>query len=580
MKITKIILTIFLICAVAFGVAAQKYDPELYREIVEETVREPQLRNYLIELIQHTERLRNFGIPIPADLLPFEKFTAERKSLISETGINDGEVGAEPYIAIHPTNPDWLVATYMAAYGEKPIFYSSDGGITWTQSMFSLNDACAAIVSDDHFGGGDPVFAFDDSGLLHMVSLCSHGTTDNSGIHVFLDLIYAYSNDSGVTWEVPSDTLVKSVDRPWLAVDNSGSPYDGNLYMSVKQLEPPLDGSLIFRKEPSDLSLDTIPVAKIFSDAMNDNSQFGNVKVDNQGVLHFSCYNFDTQQIVYTQSDDGGESFSTYITFPVINELYTNIVHGRDNIAVSLAVDGSNVFIAWSAIANNDIKTSYVYSNDGGLSFSPLIDFEDLVIDENYYHLMPCLAADNGTMTIAWYLVDKTTFLTDYVYMYSTDGGATLSDYTIISNGATDFSSESGFYGDYNTSELSGCDAHFIWCDGRNGSPSVYHQKVDICNIVSVTEVTPITDWFNLKKIFPNPARHKTIIELYVKEKIGAMIELLSTDGKRIKGPFTYNLEIGEQQIELELQDLPSRTYQVKVSLENGYYATRLLIIE
>ena len=48
-------------------------------------------------------------------------------------------------------------------------------------------------------------------------------------------MFYCYSDDAGQNWTLPdpSKLPVDGLDRQWMAVDNSGGTYDGNLYLSA-----------------------------------------------------------------------------------------------------------------------------------------------------------------------------------------------------------------------------------------------------------------------------------------------------------------------------------------------------------
>ena len=102
-------------------------------------------------------------------------------------------------------------------------------------------------------------------------------------------------------------------------------------------------------------------------------------------------------------------------------------VHGRENGAISMAVDGPNVYLTWTNMEEDNIEGYYVYSNDGAQTFSTPINVGAIFYPDSTHHtLMPCIAADAGNMVITWQAINKETLESEYVAAYSSDAGATL----------------------------------------------------------------------------------------------------------------------------------------------------------
>lgn len=591
--LSTVVLSVVSLCVTG---QVQHQTEEWFEEYIEEKVRNPKVEAWLID---QRERYMQ-GLPIEWSTMP-KREQSQKPNVNLEKAESTLGSGAEPHIAMHPTNPDVIAISYMeAATQDYPVFYTTDGGTTWTQSSFSpAAELQNQYPGDFVLGGGDPILAYDEDGTLYMTWIYAHGAITGLQGSMF----YAYSTDGGVNFTVPAiadhlvfggDMLASDLlDRQWMMVDNSGGTYDGNLYMSCVYFGGAFGapaGELVLYKTPSDNGLSsnyTVAVPATGSDA----TQFGNVAVsDIDGSVHVACMKFDGQSgagsVVYTKSVDGAQTFATPTTIAAATTALPNsqdhVVHSRDNSATSLAVDGDNVYIAWSDMANADVHSYYAYSNDGGATWSQPVEFGEDVLNANYYHLMPNLAADSGRVTVSWYAVDRTTSNSDYYVVESPDGGVSLGAPAIISGGSTDFTGATGsqdFYGDYNASVRSGCNTWSVWGDGRTGAPVTYVAKTNTCNIVAgFTEISALNGTLEVGELYPNPADAVVSLPLSSTQSQGLTIEIFSTEGKLVGTPSMRNVVEGEQTIELNLNDIAAGQYMVKLTTDEGEFATRLLL--
>ena len=80
-----------------------------------------------------------------------------------------------------------------------PVYYSNDGGTTWTKSTFN---AFSKLNTDfpgySFIGGGDPVFAYDKNGNLYFswIYLVLNSTNDTAVAAMY----WAKSSDNGVSF--------------------------------------------------------------------------------------------------------------------------------------------------------------------------------------------------------------------------------------------------------------------------------------------------------------------------------------------------------------------------------------------
>ncbi len=159
----------------------------------------------------------------------------------------------EPYIAVNPVNPQNIVLAWMAAdlsTGFRVSIKSKasfNGGLTWgsqfIQPHFSPN-----------FKSADVSMQFRKNGTLYLSYIDYRENPDSGAVYI------THSLDGGVSWSSPSisfniitdDPAKKPLDRPWLAVDNSGFISDGKFYLVTKPAPWVLPPNRPYLKSSSD----------------------------------------------------------------------------------------------------------------------------------------------------------------------------------------------------------------------------------------------------------------------------------------------------------------------------------------
>lgn len=575
--------------AVAANLSFGQLSPSL-EHYIEEKFRDERVREYVEEHAIAAQEARQSGKEyVPSGPTPHQ-FMESIGAVYTTKGINhsfSATGGAEPYIAMNPTNSDHLVVTYMAPNQEYPIFVTTDGGQTWTQSSFSpLSQLNVHAPGTTILGGGDPVVAFDANGNLHLTYIYAHG----AGFPILGGMYYANSTDGGLTFNIPANgahVIYEGdvfngdlLDRQWMHCDNTGGVDDGSLYMSCVYFGGGFGtaGELVLKKGLNDDGFTSNTVAVPHNNGLS--TQFGNLKVDDNGHVHMACMLFDGSSgagdIVYTKSTDGGTTFSSPLTIaPTLtalpNNAGTHIVHGRDNTATSLAVEGSNVYVSWCDFTGGEMRGFFSRSTDAGASFSAPVEFGQDIFGNGFYHLMPNVAADNGRVSITWYKVDSTNFETEYMLAESSDAGATFAAHAVISSGTTDFMNEDAqdFYGDYNCSEKSDCNTFSVFTDGSSGSPVVYFVNENACEL-GIGEISAINGSLSLSQLYPNPLDNELNVVLSNKMNTEALMEIVDLNGKVVYTE-SVNLSPVEQSFTLELDELAVGAYQFRVKTSNEF---------
>ncbi len=616
----KLLFSLSTLFAFTFSQAQSDY---YFEEFLKEKVRSPKIRTLLKEIKAKKDAGQDFTAPYNELQAVLELSKSIHNNVGSgakapgfESEYEFGE-GGEPFIAVNPNNSNHMAVTYMdfmvsgqTSSIDMPVFVTTDGGQTWTQSDISTEQTLLDKFNATPVGGGDPIFAFDSSGTLHMTWIYAYTT---GGFNFAMDMFYAYSTNGGLNFTIPTDNNIHQVysgsiftndilDRQWMDVDATGGTYNDNIYMSALYGGNSLTaaGEVIFVKSPGVNQFNNVPVTGVPATSTQQATQFGNVKVSDDGAVHMTCMRLDQQtqagQVLYVKSTDGGVTYSAPLTianatsgFPSNGfspQLIAAKVHNRENSAVSLAVEGNNIYAAWSDMANGDLKSYYAYSNDGGTTWVAPVEIN--VFGSDFYYVMPNLAADAGGCSVTFYAVNRTSKISDYMIMDLSNGGATIEGYEVISSTQTDFTGEAdnqeAFYGDYNASVRLGCNTYATYSDGKEGSPHVYIAKVNTCSSIdsqgggatSVEYLSVNSDYY-ISNVFPNPVKDNLFVEFDAKKSKQLSIQVID-----VKGSIVYKDQLGvtagKKVYALELANIASGNYSLRVEDQAGVFNTRNFI--
>ena len=567
----------------------------------------PERRQELLKKV-----LKEKGFHLPGQLAAKEENDAGR--IAGKTTATDQRVSGNPpavgegeiSVIYDPTDSNNLILSFMQESSGLafPVYYSSNGGASWSLSNFSSTTILGADFPGQFaIGGGDPAFAWDKTGKVYFawIYLSVNTTFDTA----FFTLNWAYSTDKGHTWSVAPkhfigqgalDPMTQNTfiykdgitDREWLAVDNSGGPHQGNVYCS-------------FVNFPGDMTIPSAEAIKVMIPA-NDtfgsmvpayvgSTQFGNVEVDNGGVLHMSLADIDNSCVRHVASADGGVSFGTSSVAAYTGTMFPSppfVVQNRENAAINMATNGpsgsgSNVHIVWSDYPGGTVNSYYARSADGGVTWNTTDTINKLFPGK--FTIMPTVAAYGNNVAISVAAIDSSDSARYYV-VNSTDNGNTFNPPTLVSSVATNYNtigaadtSSTLFFGDYNRSVRTQCEVYSTWCDGRkNNGPKVYFAKVNYCTL-GIKEITSVNGNVQVLSLYPNPAADKVTISIQAGKALPVTIELTDMNGKVIK-TLLYNLTNGTQNITIGLNGIPKGVYVLTVQDNNGIIATRSLVVE
>ena len=146
------------------------------------------------------------------------------------------ESNQEPFLAVDPNRPGVMAVGVNAGYSTDAVdparqdgaeliamdvFFTQDGGATWTRSQLPYIAAPSGMVGLDLRGVGDPALQFDEAGVLHVSGIATNAVL-TSGWEIF----YTSSPDLGDGWTEPVlFTEDGSNDRNWLNIGPDGTIY-------------------------------------------------------------------------------------------------------------------------------------------------------------------------------------------------------------------------------------------------------------------------------------------------------------------------------------------------------------------
>ena len=321
---------------------------------------------------------------------------------------------------------------------------STDRGSTWTDrgatGRFRFSDPVLAVHRASR------TFYYADialTGLAINISV-SRSTNDCTS---FPTLVNAS----------PSSTEDEMQDKPWMAVDNTGGPYDGNVYVCWTRFGG--DGSLHFSRS-TDRATSFVD-EQVIAPA-TDLSPFGchvNVGPDGEVYVAWSDRGNDFP-IHFRRSLDGG------LTWDPVMQINTAPIRqpGMDRFVVCesgsirptlngdirmlpqawMAVDDTggpftgNIYVVWASDPPGDVDNSDIFmshSSYGGQTWSPEIQIGGGTVTDQF---LPAVeVGGTGVVSVLWY--DRrndpaNNFAIDVYTTFSRDGGATIAPIERVSD--------------------------------------------------------------------------------------------------------------------------------------------------
>ena len=421
------------------------------------------------------------GIPLP------EYTKSELTSIIqnNEPDANDvpdvrifpsNNPQSENSIAISELNPLNLFVSVNMSFTQS-YFFSSNGGANWFGSESDPNG---------YVNYGDPVALFDRSGNAYWVALGSPG-----------GIILAKTSDLGATWgpKLIADPLSNQNDDKEHAMTDLSGVYPNNIYVAFTDFNlsgPPVSFVRSTNGGTNWSGRTNLPIG-------NQMGQGVNIQTGPNGEVYVTWANYPgsipENGIGFAKSTDGGATFNTpVIAFPISGIRTSNggqANFGGTRVASfpSMGVDRSTgprrgtIYIVYPDRSTGDADIYVNKSTDGGSTWSAKIKVNGEPSGNGREQWMSSCAVDasNGALSVSYYSLDTTGFLTSRYLATSLDGGNTwdrtrISDVRWITAPIPGFAS--GYMGDYYETAAFNGKVFPCWSDNRTGAWQAYVSPV------------------------------------------------------------------------------------------------------
>ncbi|HEX7149972.1 MAG TPA: sialidase family protein [Thermoanaerobaculia bacterium] len=328
----------------------------------------------------------------------------------------------EGAIAISPADPDVVVSAGIRHFGDAEnmevlIYRSLDGGRTWDTGRALPRQLTSGRTVTGHF---DPVLAADRSGTFYATVIGLAPEKD------WTVVVYR-STDRGATWHgVDASKTHAFVDKPWLAIDQSGGRYDGSLYLIWSALS---GGFRNYVASSRDGGLTwSAPVA-----FRTQGSPM--IGVGASGTVHVTHIGTSLQAYELLRSTDGGATFEAARNIAPFRQPSGQLVAMGPTLMHQFAADVSSgasrghLYVVYPAdLDGRDAPASvwFTRSTNDGLSWSEPVRLSTATA----HAALPSVTVDplSGDVVLAWLDCrdEPSSFRAKLFVTRSTDGGATL----------------------------------------------------------------------------------------------------------------------------------------------------------
>ncbi len=426
---------------------------------------------------------------------------------------------SEPNIAEDPNNSLHLIggskyftnpAKYLFQIGT---FVSFDGGCTWTDTGPLPGFPASYITSDISFAFGPDgsVYAgvlFTDNNNISGISV----SVSHNGGRTFGNPVTVYEDTSGAIFN----------DKPWITVDDTHSPYRGNIYVvwSYDNNQPPCgsaipcvqklafsastDGGASFSPEKiinGSASFCTNPGEGRPSNSLQCDGALGAIPVvEPDGAIVVADAYVDIlnnppkipTRLLAITSRDGGATWSAPALIAQIHDLPSPFPgqNYRNFSLPTLASDpkSGKLYIAWPDETANGSEIMLATSVDEGQTWSQPTTVNPDTTTANVNHFQPQIAvAPDGVVSISYFSTQADPLI-QYIDVYliqSNNNGisfhtpirVTLQSWNPLIDEPID-DNGSGFIGDYQGLAADNYFAHPLWNDTITGIQEIFTASI------------------------------------------------------------------------------------------------------
>lgn len=491
----------------------------------------------------------------------------------------------EPSIAVNPTNPNNLIAGWMKLSGFTLAIgtsYSNDGGSTWSTPT---------VIPHLHpgFTSADVSLTFSNGGTAYMSYIDSHPSQDSGFVMITKSL------NGGLSWSTPVKVTNSNespdfpVDRPWIAIDNSGGAFNGKLYIVSKSIEAGAMPHHIWMKSSSDNG-NTWSALKMMDDSIPSNlitNSMGVPAVGSDGNVYVAYISYNPPQspfprMICLKSTDGGNNFiPKIIGYPVSGSAISDTLYQGSYVLSANPTNANNLIYTFTDQRNGDPDILSVHSSNGGITWNatPVRINKDAVGNGVGQDMCWAGFSASGKYAVGWRdrrNTGGTSSSPFEVYAsVSTDGGVSFKpDQNMSSSPSPFINIQKG--NDFIGVCLSDNYVYADWCDSRSGNTDIFVNKSAMSVFTGVAD--DIVNEDVKMKIYPNPTTGNATLQLHLRAPQYLTIDLADMNGNVIKTISSQQFNGQEPSIYIETNGLSAGSYLVRVQSDGGnVIATTLL---
>ncbi len=384
-----------------------------------------------------------------------------------------GDAANESSICVDPHNPTRIAIgwrqfdTVVSNFRQAGFAYSRDGGRTWrnrgplTPGVFR----------------SDPVLDSDPDGRFYYYSLIDDFTCD-----------LFYSDTGGATWAMQPAAF--GGDKAWMVVDRTNSTGRGHVYVSWSENAACCGPDIFTRSTNRGASFNApLPIA--------NSPRWGTLAVGPGGELYVSGRG-DSFSNFYVAASVNARNAGVTPTFSVAGPIamgggfasggFPNPggLLGQINIATDNSIGPRRGWVYMLATIDpsgiDQCDIMFTRSNDGGATWIPPLRVDDDTTTGNFAWFGTMSVAPNGRIDIVWNDTrnDPTDLLSETMYRFSSDGGATWSPRQVLTppwNSRIGWPNQNKI-GDYYHMVSDNVGANLAFAATFNGEQDVYYMRI------------------------------------------------------------------------------------------------------
>jgi hypothetical protein len=490
----------------------------------------------------------------------------------------------EPFLSVNPADPHHFVVAWMGFKLNENLVIktsvSTDAGVTWSTPV-SVPHTLAGHTA------ADPSLRWDHAGNLFLCFIDYNNVNFSTGA-----IEVCKSTDGGMSWGPPAEVISVTecpgkycIDRPWMAIDTTAGPNQGNIYVTsmngkLANGNPPYnpyfmrstDGGGSF--EPPRF-LDTLNwlAGSLVPQPMPSPTVSAN------GVLFATYPSYVVAQNVFPQvilasSQDGGANFAHNSAYVINSAGANDSLAKKGPLLIADPADGDHLVYLAVRGQSGDLDITMIESTDGGQNWTQEIRINDDPIGNGVLQDMVWADFDaDGDLAVCWRdrrnaggtgYARATEMYTAVRWKDSTNFSANQP----LSSAAANFDvvlNEAG--NDFMGVEFVDDTLSAAWGDVRNGTLSIWFTRMAMRS--GMTSTYPIVSEPSPQEIaYPNPAGEW--IELTEVEGPFSF-QIVDLQGRRVKEAENWRAD------RIEVADLKPGVYFLNWSNEKGNGILRVI---